>query len=99
DILLLAQHFLASVARRLNKEVGSLSQSAAEKLLSYDWPGNVRELQNAMERAVALARFDQITVEDLPERIASFERARFVVIDEQVEDLPSLDELEARYIR
>ena len=99
DILLLAQHFLAEVAQRLGKEVRSLSQPAAEKLLSYDWPGNVRELQNAMERAVALARFDQITVEDLPERIASFERARFVVIDEQIEDLPSLDELEARYIR
>ena len=52
---------------------------AAEKLLAYDWPGNVRELENCIERAVALARFDQVTVDDLPEKIRAYRAERFVV--------------------
>src|SRR5207249_12021622 len=38
-------------------------------LESYHWPGNVRELENAIERAVIIARSDQITLEDLREEI------------------------------
>jgi DNA-binding NtrC family response regulator len=37
--------------------------------LRYDWPGNVRELENAMERAVALARGRRVELADLPEEI------------------------------
>ena len=47
---------------------GPLSR-AAEQLLRYPWPGNVRELENAMERAVALAREGQADMEDLPEEV------------------------------
>jgi len=32
--------------------------------MDYDWPGNVRELENCMERAVALCRLDEITVDE-----------------------------------
>src|SRR5205085_7895758 len=35
----------------------------------YEWPGNVRELENAMERAVALARGSRVELEDLPEEV------------------------------
>ena len=35
-------------------------------LMSYDWPGNVRELENAVERAVVLARGQTIMPEQLP---------------------------------
>ena len=35
-----------------------------DMLLRYDWPGNVRELQNAVERAVALARTQVLHPED-----------------------------------
>ena len=38
-------------------------------LIDYDWPGNVRELENCMERAVALCRLDEITVDDLPAKV------------------------------
>ena len=68
DILLLAQHFLSRFACR-SRRIITLSESAAAKLLEYDWPGNVRELENCMERAVALARSDELTLDDLPERI------------------------------
>jgi two-component system, NtrC family, response regulator HydG len=68
DILLLAQHFLSRFVSR-SRRVMTLSEPAAAKLLAYDWPGNVRELENCMERAVALARSDELTADDLPERI------------------------------
>jgi two-component system response regulator HydG len=75
DILLLAQHFLKRFVGR-SHEVLSLSEAATAKLLAYSWPGNVRELENCIERGVALARFDQLAVEDLPERIQAFKPAQ-----------------------
>jgi DNA-binding NtrC family response regulator len=39
-------------------------RKAASLLLQYTWPGNVRELENALERAVALARSDRIGVHE-----------------------------------
>jgi two-component system response regulator HydG len=38
-----------------------------ELVLGYDWPGNVRELENAIERAVILAKSSIITIADLPQ--------------------------------
>jgi DNA-binding NtrC family response regulator len=72
DILLLAQRFLHRAAERNHKAVAGISLSAAQKLLSYEWPGNVRELQNCMEQAVALTRFQEIVVEDLPDKVTRF---------------------------
>src|SRR5262245_59587029 len=69
DVLLLAQHFVERFAACANKPVKGIHAAAAEKLVSYDWPGNVRELENCIERAVALLRFDEVPVEDLPEKI------------------------------
>lgn len=98
DVLLLAQHFIRSIAERTGKPVKGLSTAVAQRLLEYDWPGNVRQLQNVMERAMALARFDQITVEDLPERIQNYRSSDLVVAGNNPEMLITLDELEQRYI-
>jgi DNA-binding NtrC family response regulator len=38
-------------------------------LIKYDWPGNVRELENIIERIVILSEGNQITMQDLPDRI------------------------------
>lgn len=98
DILLIAQHFIDEISRRMDKAVKGISSEAAQKLLDYDWPGNVRELENAMERAVALTRFERITVEDLPERIRSFESTRITPVDVDAEHVLTVQELEKRYI-
>jgi two-component system response regulator HydG len=37
--------------------------------MRYGWPGNVRELENAVERAVILARGERIVPEDLPDAV------------------------------
>ncbi|WP_170920418.1 sigma 54-interacting transcriptional regulator [Desulfacinum hydrothermale] len=65
DIPLLATHFLKRYSRETNKQVDAVSREAMELLKSYAWPGNVRELQNAMERAVVLAKRRRIGVSDL----------------------------------
>ena len=69
DILPLARVLLAEAALRLKRPTAGLSPRAADQLLRYDWPGNVRELENAMERAVALARTSHMETEDLPEEV------------------------------
>jgi len=98
DILKLASHFLTMSAQRSGGKKLVLSPQAAESLLAYNWPGNVRELENAMERAVALARFEQVMAEDLPEKIRNYRPDRFVLsVDEPQEVLP-LEEIERRYI-
>jgi formate hydrogenlyase transcriptional activator len=55
DISLLVRHFVDEYARRMNRQIESISSRAMEALTSYSWPGNVRELQNFIERAVILS--------------------------------------------
>ncbi len=98
DILLLAQRFVDRFARAMHKHVGGLSAGAAERLLAYAWPGNVRELENAMERAVAVTRFEEIAVDDLPERIRSYRASHVVVASDDPTELQSMAEVERRYI-
>lgn len=69
DVLPLARVLLAETALRMKRKLVGLGAAAADQLLRYDWPGNVRELQNAMERAVALARGRYVELEDLPEEV------------------------------
>jgi two-component system response regulator HydG len=66
DIPLLAGHFLEKHASALRKELGAFDPDALRALAGYPWPGNVRELENAVERAVAVARGSAIGVPDLP---------------------------------
>lgn len=67
DIPLLAEHFLHKFAMENQKEITGFSPEAMELVLDYDWPGNVRELENAIERAVILAKGGLVTVADLPQ--------------------------------
>ena len=98
DTLLLAQKFIERFANASNRRVTGLSPGAAEKLLAYHWPGNVRELSNCIERAVALARYDTIGLEDLPERIRNHKVSHVVVASDDPAELLPLEEVERRYI-
>ena len=99
DVLLLAQHFMERFAVRGAKHVRGIHPDAAEKLLSYEWPGNVRELENCMERAVALLRFQDVTVDDLPDKIRQYRADRLVFATDDVAAVLTIDELERRYIQ
>jgi Nif-specific regulatory protein len=65
DIILLAQHFLDKAAARAGRQIQGFTQEAIEGMLQHDWPGNVRELENAVERAVLLAKAEFLTLQDL----------------------------------
>jgi DNA-binding NtrC family response regulator len=69
DVLPLARVLLADAALHMKRNIVGLAAGAADQLLRYQWPGNVRELENAMERAVALARGTRVELEDLPEDV------------------------------
>ena len=98
DVLLLATRFVDRFAHQLGKPVRGLDPTAAERLLTYDWPGNVRELQNCIERAVALTTFDQIRLDDLPEKVRS-QRPRRPEGSVDPSDLLPLRTIELRYVR
>jgi formate hydrogenlyase transcriptional activator len=54
DIPALVEHFVEVYARRMNKQIESISPETMSGLVSYPWPGNIRELQNFIERSVIL---------------------------------------------
>jgi formate hydrogenlyase transcriptional activator len=54
DIPLLVQCFTQKYARRMGKQIETVSAAAMQQLLRWSWPGNVRELENLIERSVIL---------------------------------------------
>jgi DNA-binding NtrC family response regulator len=67
DIAVLARHFVETNATYGAKRLGDRALAVIE---SYAWPGNVRELLHAIERAVILAKGDEIEPGDLPPEVA-----------------------------
>jgi DNA-binding NtrC family response regulator len=98
DVLLLAQHFLEGAARRAGKALTGIAAPAAAKLAEYSWPGNVRELQNCMERAATLARFEQVILDDLPERIRDYRSSHVLVTGDDPAEFAPMEEVERRYV-
>jgi len=99
DVLLIADRLRAEAAARADKAIAGFDPEAARALVRYRWPGNVRELVNCVERAVALARFDRITLDDLPPRVREFEPRRDVLVTaDALDELVPLEEVERRYI-
>jgi len=69
DIEPLARHFLHKYVLETGRRIEDISPRALSCLLAYEWPGNVRELQNAMERAVVLAKGETLTPRDFPQGV------------------------------
>ena len=66
DVRALVEHFLAKYGGGM---VIDCTPRAWDALQAYTYPGNVRQLQHIVQRAVAVARGEQIDVEDLPEEV------------------------------
>jgi DNA-binding NtrC family response regulator len=95
DIPLLIGSFLDDACRRA-KTRKVLSAEALEALMRYAWPGNVRELRNTIERLVASNRGSLVEPSDLPDNIVA--PAAPAAVEQPFADLPSLDDLEKRYL-
>lgn len=94
DIPLLVQHFIEAFNQQYQRQVTGFDVASMQQLTQYDWPGNVRELQNLVERHVALADGNVLHLDGLG-RLRPASRAGAGELDH---DLPSLEELERRYI-
>jgi two-component system nitrogen regulation response regulator GlnG len=64
DIPVLVDYFLQK-----SSKVKSIAADALAVLARHSWPGNVRELENAIQRAIVVARGDRILAEDLPAEV------------------------------
>ena len=69
DIPLLCTHFVEKFNERYRKNVKGISPAAYHLLIRNRWPGNVREVENAVERAVLVAKGHDIQPNDLPEPV------------------------------
>ena len=65
DIPLLADHFMAMLAREYGRRVKTFDVDAVAALTAYRWPGNVRELRNLVERLMIMVPGDVIAARDL----------------------------------
>jgi DNA-binding NtrC family response regulator len=96
DVPLLAAQFLRNACFRARKEV-QIADDAIQALQRHAWPGNVRELENAVERLVLGARGSAITAEEAEEALKAAPGLS-VGTGGAFADLPTLDELEKRYL-
>ncbi len=112
DILPLAEHFLKKYGLANQSKVNAISKSAMDEMLRMPWRGNVRELENTIERAVVLAEGTEIEPKDLktfsellpePQSVTNVVSSEdhFLGISKAIpeEQLPSLEELEIRYVQ
>jgi DNA-binding NtrC family response regulator len=70
DIPALADFFLRRHSLRLRRPIEGFTPGAVDVLKAHPWPGNARELENAIERAVNLARGPVLSEADLPASVS-----------------------------
>jgi transcriptional regulator with GAF, ATPase, and Fis domain len=64
DLPLLVTFFVQKCAKKLGKQITSVSEESMQRLTGYAWPGNIRELQNIIERAVILSPGKTLVIAD-----------------------------------
>jgi DNA-binding NtrC family response regulator len=94
DIPLLISSFLEDACKRAGQRK-TLSAEALEALMAHQWLGNVRELRNTIERLVASSRTSTLEAADLPPSVLA---PRPSDHEQPFADLPTLDDLERRYL-
>lgn len=90
DIPLLVDFFVRKYAQQMNKKIARVAPAAMNAIQRYDWPGNVRELENAVERAMVVAREPEVREEDFALQPTTAAAPQF--------EGKSLDEIEKSYI-
>lgn len=105
DIPLLLEHFIGEFGQK-DGVTYHIHPDALRVLETYSWPGNVRELANVVENLTQLSRGREVTVDELPAKIQADVLKRTLrvgeggeTVPELIQDWPSLDELERRYIQ
>lgn len=77
DIMLFANHFLATTNEELGKNVKGFSKEVEDIFRNYVWYGNLRELKNVVKRATLLTDGDYVEIKSLPFEITNFHKLQF----------------------
>ena len=72
-VALLTNHFVPHFNAIYKKNVRVIPKETWLCLRNYSWPGNVRELKNVIQRAVLMAKGDELTFDLLPLRIRTLD--------------------------
>ncbi len=101
DLIRFAEHYEKFFAGQCGRQVDGLSPEAVACIRAYAWPGNLRELRNAIERAVILARHQQLSPDDFPVELRDQNTATVAAAENlpQVGSLISLEKLEEAHLR
>jgi DNA-binding NtrC family response regulator len=70
-VTLMTNHFVPHFNAIYKKKVRVVPPETWNCLRGYSWPGNVRELKNVIQRAVLMAKGEELTPDLLPLRIRS----------------------------
>jgi two-component system nitrogen regulation response regulator NtrX len=65
DVPILADHFMARLAKEYGRRPKVFDPDAIGLLQSYSWPGNVRELRNVVERLMIMVPTDRVAAKDV----------------------------------
>src|SRR5919106_5407052 len=77
-VSLLTNHFVPHFNAVYKKQVRAVAPEAWRCLRGYSWPGNVRELKNVIQRAVLMAKGEELTPDLLPLRMRTLDTTQTI---------------------
>jgi DNA-binding NtrC family response regulator len=97
-VSLLTNHFVPHFNAVYKKQVRAVAPEVWQCLRGYSWPGNVRELKNVIQRAVLMAKGEELTADLLPLRIRTAAEANATVQHSPIHAGMTLDAVEKEFI-
>jgi DNA-binding NtrC family response regulator len=95
DIPALMEHFIKKYSKENSKNITGVTAETRDLLMRYSYPGNVRELENIIERAVVLAKSENITSTEVPLHLKTVESEEKICVAKRGGSLTdTLDTLE-----
>ncbi|SCM95436.1 Transcriptional regulator [Bacillus mycoides] len=64
-------HFYLQKYNQIFNQTRTFSKQTIDVFQRYQWPGNIRELENTIEQLVIMAKKEEISIHDLPDRFHS----------------------------
>jgi DNA-binding NtrC family response regulator len=98
-VTLLTNHFVPHFNAIYKKKVRAVSTESWHCLRNYSWPGNVRELKNVIQRAVLMAKGEELTPDLLPLRLRAAAETNVPAQHYPIHPGMTLDAVEKEFIR
>jgi DNA-binding NtrC family response regulator len=83
DIVSLAEFLVGKFNKLHGRKIRGFDKRALAALRLYGWPGNIRELENVVEHAFIVEAADTITLDSLPDHVASLVARKGATADDE----------------